>query len=36
MLYLQKNINGVCEISIPADQACLVIEIPAGKAYRDK
>lgn len=34
--YLQKNVSGSCGITIPADQACLVVAIPAGKAYQDK
>ena len=34
--YLQKDVIGTCEISIPADQACLIVEIPAGEAYQPK
>lgn len=33
---LQKNVNGTCEITIPADQACLLVAVPAGEVYQDK
>lgn len=32
--YLQKNVSGNCEINIPADQACLVVEIPTKDSMR--
>ena len=34
--YLQKNVCGACEINIPADQACLIVEIPAGEEYHEQ
>lgn len=34
--YLQRNVCGACEINIPADQACLIVEIPAGEEYHEQ
>lgn len=34
--YLAKNVIGATEISIPADQACVIVELPAGTRIEKK